>query len=234
MVIALDTSHFTQQTSGPLTSKQLDDARQAGVRLFRVSQLDADIGYHQVEAIVKYGYFGVQTYRYIPWFGSLEAVQSAKAAIQDIRNHLYDIQYHVHDFEDTWHTDFTQQQKEDGVQYCFDQFVGFCRSGAYSANWYWTQYMSNTAKFKDVPWWVAEWNNDPPEQQTLELKYPFGGITSCEMKQIKGDTYFAGIWCDVNFYNDDSAPPTVPTPPADNFQTLMVNPNQNYRFSVGK
>lgn len=225
MAIALDISHFTESTSGPLTTQQLDDAWDAGVRTFRPSIANQAVAVRQIDAIVDNGHpFNICTYRYY-YFGSMltEAVID-KAFIQRVRDLKYNIQLHSLDIEDT-NPNVTTTQRILETNQLVEAFGGFCLTDLYTAYWYWTQYMSNTQSFNFMPLWFADWDNIPD----LNIDPPFGGFTKGHMKQYAGDQYFAGIWCDVNYYEEDIV---TPPPPINELNILRVNPNKLYKFEL--
>lgn len=208
MTLALDISHHTQNTSGPLTNEQLHSAWEQGVRVFRPNVTPQQTCVEQIDAIVNSGLgFKIWPYSYYYFGTALAKVQSDKAFIQRIRDHGIPIEKFAIDIEDT-NPNFTAEQRIDITQQLIDSFVGFCNTDLYSAYWYWTQYMQDTHKFNYMPLWFAHYNNVP----TLDLQYSFGGWTKGTMKQFAGDTYFAGIWCDVNYFEEPISPPNPINP----------------------
>lgn len=186
-----------------LTLEDIQSAYNSGVRKIVVSVAQPDIAKKQIETIVEFNKQAaqkivVETYRYISLAYVDYDLQQAKDFITICRSTLYDVQFHWHDWEDIWNP-ATQAEKEAACQKAIDDYVGFCNTGFYSAYWYWTQYMENTDKFKDVPWWFALYDNNP----NLDLgKYAFGGITEPQMKQYAGNVTIGGIYCDADYYED--------------------------------
>ena len=228
MTIALDISHFTESTSGPLTTQQLNDAWNAGVRAFRPSIANQAVAVRQIDAIVDSGHpFHIWTYRYY-YFGSMLAEANAdKAFIQRVRDLKYNIQLHSLDIEDT-NPNITTNQRIQETHQLISMFEGFCLTDLYSAYWYWTQYMGNTTDFNFMPLWFADFDGIPD----LNIHPAFGGWSNAHMKQYKGDQYFAGIWCDVNYYEENIVTPPEPLPPTDEPNILRVNPNKLYKFEL--
>ena len=232
LTIALDISHFTESTSGPLTSQQLDDAWDLGVRAFRPNIAKQDVAVRQIDAIVDYGnttgrVFNIWTYRYYYFGSSLIQADADKAFIQRVRDLKYNIQLHSIDIEDT-NPDITTDQRIQETAQLINKFEGFCSTDLYTAYWYWTQYMGNVIKFSFMPLWFADWDNIP----NLEVSPQFGGFTKGHMKQYAGDQYFAGIWCDLNYYEEAIILPPNPQPPVEEPTLIRVSPNKLYRFEV--
>lgn len=229
MTIALDISHFTESTSGPLTTRQLKDAWINGVRAFRPNISNQAAAVRQIDAIVDHGVttgqvFHIWTYRYYYFGSSLIQADTDRAFIQRVRNLKYNIQLHSIDIEDT-NPDITTDQRIEETTQLINRFENFCPTDLYTAYWYWTQYMGNTDKFNFMPLWFADWDNIPD----LNVSPSFGGFTKGHMKQYAGDQYFAGIWCDLNYYEETVSPPN---PPVDEPILIRVNPNKLYRFEV--
>lgn len=62
-------------------------------------------------------------------------------------------------------------------------------TGIYSARWYWTQHMGDTAEFATLPLWAAQYDGDADARTVT----PFGGWERARIKQYRGDTAVAGI-----------------------------------------
>lgn len=213
MPIALDISHFTHDHSGPLTKNQLEDAWNAGVRKFRPSIANQAIAVQQIDAIVDSGMgFSIEPYRYYYFGMGTIAAQADKAFIQRVRDLKYNIQFFSIDIEDT-NPNFTTQERIAITHDIVKVFEGFCPTDLYTANWYWVQYMGNTTEFSFMPLWYAWWPNPPVASLDIPANLQFGGWTRARMHQFIGDTSFAGIWCDVNYYEDITVPPVVIPPP---------------------
>lgn len=234
MTLALDISHFTHEHSGPLTKQQLEDAWNEGVRKFRPSIANQFIAVQQIDAIVDSGIpFSIETYRYYYFGMGTSAAQADKAFIQRVRNLKYDIQFHSIDIEDT-NPNFTVQERIDITWQLIKEFEGFCPTDLYTAQWYWIQYMANTTEFSFMPLWYAWWPKIPVG--TLLIPISFGGWTKARMHQYIGDTSFAGIWCDVNYYEDETAPapPIAISPPIvmDGVYTDVVYDDQGRAIEI--
>ena len=236
MTLALDISYFTYSTSGELTQSQLQDAWNSGVRLFRPSIAVQEIAVQQIDAIVDYGEatgnkFIIEPYRYYYFDRWVEQVETDKAFIQRVRDLKYDIQKFSIDIEDTNEL-FSPQQRIEETSRIIDSYEGFCPTDYYTGRWYHMSYMDNTTRFNFMPLWYARYgktNNDLTNPPTLDVD--FGGWTKARMHQYVGDVYFAGIWCDMNYYEESIVtPPTPPTEPE--IVTLNVNPNKLYRFNI--
>lgn len=232
MTLALDISHFTESTSGPLTTRQLSDAWDLGVRAFRPSIANQDVAVRQIDAIVNHGdatgqKFNIWTYRYYYFGMSLVQADEDKAFIQRVRDLKYNIQLHGIDIEDT-NPDINTPARIREIEVLIQQFEGFCPTDLYTACWYWTYYIGNTPVFNFMPLWFAGWDGIP----NLEVNPSFGGYTKGHMKQYAGNQYFAGIWCDLNYYEETVPPPIppTPTPPIEESTVIKVSTDKLYRF----
>lgn len=223
MTLALDISHFTHENSGPLTKQQLDDAWDAGVRVFRPSIANQSIAVQQIDAIVDHDKpFDIWTYRYYYYGMGMTQVQVDKAFIQRVRDLKFNIQRHSIDVEDT-NPNFTPQQRINWVHEWINGFKGFCPTDLYTAYWYWTQFMGNTQEFKFMPLWNAWWPKDKTASLAIPPALQYGGWTRAAMHQYIGDVSFAGIWCDVNYFEDAVAPPPEPIVPPVINQGVYLN-----------
>lgn len=216
----LDISHFTEQTTGPLTTQQLDFCANFatnkpepnfGIRRWAVSIADQAIARRQIEAIVNYPwpfYYEIHTYRYYYWQSQKWARQQDEAFIGEVRRNLYNIPFHWIDLEDT----DTRQPVEANVADANDIinfWAGKCRTGIYSAKWVWDILFPNRDDFNYMPLWYADW--DWGERLTLDD--PFGGWTVGAMRQTQGDFLFGGlIHCDTNYFEAHINAPVI-TPP---------------------
>lgn len=76
--------------------------------------------------------------------------------------------------------------------------AGDMLAGIYTGKWYWDNYMGGITKYSHLPLWVAQYDNT----QDLYM-YPFGGWTSCVMKQYAGQSTIPGITgIDMNWYEE--------------------------------
>lgn len=212
---AIDISHYTRSTMGrDLTFDDIKSVYDQGVRRIMPSTAIPDIYQQQVGTIHGFNStvadaIEIQPYRYISLAYVDYDINQAKEMVQWARDLGAVINKLWWDWEDFWN----QASQDDKILACdkaLEAGVGFCTTGFYSAYWYWTGYMANTDKYKDIPWWIANYDGAP----NLSMgNYPFGGINVPQMKQFKENTYVGTIYCDDNYYEDSTSPPPVVTPP---------------------
>jgi hypothetical protein len=210
---ALDISHFTYNANGPLTQEDIDNAWGEGIRKFIVSIAEKDKARQQIMALVQDGRMAVETYRYIYWNYSDWANSQDKLFLEGLRTDGANIEMHYLDYEDT-SVQLPLETKIEIVHRGIQDYEGFCRTGLYTANWYWSQHMGNTHEFNFMPLWVAYWDKD----DDLNFQH-FGGWDSAVMKQNAGDITFAGIHCDTNYFELAPQPPPV-----------IVTPTHSYAY----
>ena len=220
MTNALDISHFTELTSGPLTAEALERCAERQVKKFAVSIADQNIARRQIEALVQSPWqFEIETYRYY-YYSSMRFTREDDARfIDEIRRNAYNLQFHWLDHEDT-----SVRQPVEANVYDINDMVNFwagkCRTGIYTAKWWWEDYMQNYDGFSYMPLWFAQWD----WAETLELAVPFGGWTRGAMKQTMGDVYLDGlVWCDTNYYEATAEQPKIVVPQAqwDSLRALL-------------
>lgn len=210
MTIALDISHFTEENSGLLTFQQLEDAWNQGVRGFKISIANQAIAVRQIDAIVDHPRdFWISTYRYYYFGMGTIAAQTDKAFIQRVRDLKYNIQLHAIDIEDT-NPNFTAAERIKINHQLIEQFENFCPTEEYTAEWFWETYMANTIEFNFMPLWYAWWPKDKQPRLNIPEPRQFGGWTIAKTHQFIGESFFAGIWCDVNYYEDFPLPINPP------------------------
>lgn len=202
MTHALDISHFTQSVSGDLTTEKIDALARRGVERVVVSIAEKQIARQQIAALAPYG-FEIQLYRYYYWSTMRSRVQEDIAFVEEMRRNGVNVQMFWLDFEDTSVRRPVPANEAD-AQWMIDQWVGYCRTGIYTAAWWWVDYMANSTAFSYMPLWFAHWN----WEETLDMAYPFGGWTRGEMKQTGGDVWVEDVWCDTNYY--EKVPGTLP------------------------
>jgi len=151
--------------------------------------------------------------------------EADKGFIQRVRDLKYDIQLHSIDIEDT-DPRVSISDRISITHELINFFVGFCPTELYTAEWYWEQYMNNTSEFNFMPLWYAWYPKDELPRLQIPTERQFGGWTIAKTHQYIGNTYFAGIWCDVNYYEGGVViPPEEPT-------IIKVSANKLYRFEV--
>lgn len=208
MTHALDISHFTQSVGGDLTPEKIERLIARGVERFVVSIADKQIARQQIAALKPYG-FEIQTYRYYYWSTMRSRVQEDIAFVEELRSSGVNVQMFWLDFEDTSERRPVAANEAD-IAWMIEAWVGVCRTGIYTAAWWWMDYMANSTRFSYMPLWFAHWN----WEETLDLTIPFGGWTRGEMKQTGGDVWVEGVWCDTNYYEKAAIVPPPVLPPA--------------------
>lgn len=76
--------------------------------------------------------------------------------------------------------------------------------GIYTGAWFWTdpKYMGNTTTFSNRDLWTAQYDDIPD----TSVFTPYGGWTSCAIKQYHGTMGLHGVWdIDLNVLSDEEA-----------------------------
>lgn len=213
----LDISHFTEENGGLLTPAQLQGCKNFPISRFAISIADQEIATRQIEAITKFNweyYVELHTYRYYYW-PTMEWARERDAEFIDwLRRNLANIQFHWLDIEEksTNPIEVNVAKVNDLINF----WAGKCRTGIYTAYWYWTTFMQNVTDFSYMPLWFAHWNFE----EDLNLVTPYGGWTRGTMKQTAGDKWFPPnapeeerIWCDWNYFEEHLVPEPILIPP---------------------
>lgn len=225
MTLALDISNFTAERTGPLTKNQIEDAYNLGVRAFRPNIEVQEYAVQQIDAIVdSHVPMDIWTYRWYSFIGAIQQAEEDKNFIQRVRELKYNIQLHSIDIEDT-NPNISIPERILISHSIIGQFTGFCPTDLYTGQWYWEQYMGNTTELNYMPLWFARYPNNQLPDTTL-TPY-FGGWTKGHMHQYIGNIIFAGIWCDVNYYEEPQ-----PLPPVEEPTLIKVSANKLYRFEL--
>lgn len=187
-MLALDVSNYTGDLSGEIVSRW----REAGVGLVVVQAVDPPAPYppgvtrQQLAACAQAG-IPTDAYIYLWWSEPLDRVQERLRLLDgyDIGRVWLDIE----DVQTGW--ELTSEQRAARLAEALsiaDAYPARARAGIYTARWYWTQRMGNTQRFGDRPLWSAQYDRVPD----VAVFTPYGGWTSCMMKQYQTASEFVG------------------------------------------
>ncbi len=196
MPLAVDVSNYT----GIISGRQTEALQAAGVGRVIVQIVDPPPGFppsvfrQQIPVLLEAG-FEVETYVYL-WLGGNTAVQvqEAMAKVSRWRARLGRLWL---DAEDV-----SVPESQTANRVAIEAAVEACSmpTGVYTAGWWWRPYMGDSAAFAHLPLWAAEYDGVASTRFT-----PFGGWSTCAMKQHVGDTSVAGVrGVDVNWYETAS------------------------------
>lgn len=209
MTLAIDISHHTRKTSGPLTPQMLDDLWNNDVRTIRPNigntVENRNIFMEQIKQIHKHNpKWNVEPYKYY-YFGASN--KEDISVINWVRDGYFNIQWFGVDIEDVNSAiSLPIQQRIDETLKIIKQFERVINTDFYSAHWYVTGYLGNTQQLSFMPLWFADWDGRPD----LIIDPPFGGWKKARMKQFRADVNFHGVWCDVNYYEEQAKPAEPP------------------------
>lgn len=194
MTRAADISNYTSD----LTPEALAAWRADGVELVLVQAIDPPAGFpvgktrDQVQACLAAGLV-VDAYVYL-WFDNDISDIQHKLQLLDglpIRRMWLDVED-----ESAARYDWAacEAKVRDALNAC-DSFTvtGIDRTGIYTGGWFWRsdQYMANTTTFADRELWDANYADGVADAAAGFV--PYGGWTSCAIKQWQGTTTYFGV-----------------------------------------
>lgn len=186
MATALDVSQY----AGEISKAKFEDAKRADVSRVVVALNDLPLAKRQIANAQAAG-LEVQVYIYLYFAYDVGVrVRGALEAIKDMG-----VKFVWIDCEDEQHSLDESQLRSKVLQaVSAAQSMGY-QVGIYTGAWWWNKHMKSITSFKHLPLWDAYWDKDP------DIDPPrYGGWAETTMSQHTADTYYAGIWCDINSY----------------------------------
>ena len=207
--------------SGPLTTTQANGLKAAGVELAIVQAIDPLPPYppgctrQQIEKLLEAGIV-VDAYVYL-WFdlglGDIQRKLGLLNGLQVRRLWLdvEDLAARKYDFATC------EAKVHDALLACDEQPVtGSDATGVYTGRWFWAdaQYMGNSTSCSSRALWDSNYDDNADASANFR---PYGGWTSCAIKQFKGTSTLAGVPnVDLNALSDEELAKVVhPVPPGD-------------------
>lgn len=165
------------------------------VGLVIVQAIDPPAGYphgvtrDQIESCAAAG-MPTDVYLYLWTQSNVEADMRAKLALLvGLENHVGRLWL---DAEDT--TGASVDARVTAMRQAFAVLDGWClahgkpRAGVYSGRWWWRSYVGDTDEFSDRELWTSEYDGI----EDASVFTPYGGWTSCSIKQYSGTSSLAG------------------------------------------
>jgi hypothetical protein len=193
MVRAVDISNYT----GPILADHVAAWRGLGVGVVQVQAIDPPPQYPpgvtaQQLATLRAAGMDAEAYIYL-WFDDVSLVRRGLALLQgsSIRRIWLDIE---DDAAQKYNPADTEARVQQALDACdtFGAGLGLPQTGIYTGNWFWTdaRYMANTQRFSDRLLWDAHYDGIADATQNFA---PYGGWTSCAIKQYIGTSELAGV-----------------------------------------
>lgn len=204
--MAIKTALDVSQYSGEISALQFLGAKDKGVSRVIVALNSMELARRQMRNAHAAG-LEVEAYIYV--YFAQDPAGRVRSCLEAIKDLPYVARVWV-DCEDEKHS-LAAKYLGPKIAACLTAVAtaGY-KTGVYTGAWWWKKHMQTDpnwgSNFRHHALWDAYWDKD------ADIDTPgYGGWTKAEMSQHTNDTTFAGIWCDINSYDDGQ--PTPPAPP---------------------
>jgi GH25 family lysozyme M1 (1,4-beta-N-acetylmuramidase) len=220
MPIAVDISNY----GGELNVRTVTDWRDAGIRKVIVGVHDVALAHRQMDAVTRGG-LKLEAY-------SQMYFRANSIALRD--NYLRAIEGMP--VERTWlaFEDKNAPKDQDSVipwiRGClavFERYPPPEGIGIYTAPWWWGPWTGDTGLFNHYPLWVAQYDNEANLSFT-----PFGGWTTCVMKQYTNTIGLLGYSVDMDYYEEDNVSTAEILAQLDKIENLMKGKEFQRRIAL--